>query len=317
MIDKLPLITIGITCYNAQTSIARAIESALAQDWPNFEIIVVDDCSTDNSVSIVEKHKTVHLIQHEINQGPAGARQTILDNAKGQYIAFFDDDDSSHPNRLTAQYERITQYAQQAQKDLIACYASGERIYENGYKVQLDAIGSKADVPVGQAVANRYLFFASSPKLFFGTGTPSCSLMVRTDILKEAGGFDSNFRRVEDVDFAIRLALKGGHFIGCSENLFTQYATIGADKSPEKNKDAEIQLAEKHKNYLKSVGRYYYAKTWPLLRYYHFKGQYAHLGWTLAKLLVRHPVKTSQHFFTTAPKRFMHERRMKKKNSPS
>jgi len=89
----------------------------------------------------------------------------------------------------------------------------------------------------------------------------------------KAGGFDSNFRRVEDIDFAVRLALAGGHFIGSAEPIFIQYATESLDKAPEKNLEAELQLVEKHKDYLQSKNRYIYAKKWPLLRYHHFKGR--------------------------------------------
>ena len=53
--SSLPLITIGITCYNAEKTIRRAVDSALSQDWPNYEVIVVDDGSTDNSLKILRE----------------------------------------------------------------------------------------------------------------------------------------------------------------------------------------------------------------------------------------------------------------------
>jgi len=311
-----PLITIGITCYNAADTIARAIDSGLSQDWPNFEIIVVDDCSTDASVSVIEKcmkdHKNTAMIKHTTNQGPAAARQTILDNAKGDLIAFFDDDDESAPRRIKTQYERIISYEKETSENLIACYVSGERIYPNGYSLKMEAIGSKPRIPNGTLVADRLLFYGPVSNCFFGNGTPTCSLMARRSTFESIGGFDPDFRRVEDVDFAIRLALAGGHFIGCPETLFMQYATTGNDKAPEKNKDAELQLAEKHKEYLQSVGRYIYAKKWPLLRFYHFKGQYLKMITVLCELFLRHPFKTSAHFLHTAPRRFFHERKMNK-----
>lgn len=94
--------------------------------------------------------------------------------------------------------------------------------------------------------------------------------MARKTTFEAVGGFDPTLRRVEDVDFAIRVALANGHFIGCPERLFIQYATNTADKTPEKNCEAEIRLADKYKDYLVSTGKYYYAKKWPLVRYYHF-----------------------------------------------
>lgn len=316
---KNELITIGIPCFNAQDTILRALKSTLNQDWNNKEILVVDDASTDQSVetiqNFIKQHPNVRLIMHKSNAGPAAARQTVLNEAKGSFIAFFDDDDESLPKRLAAQYKHIYSYEEQTGERLIACYASGTRLYPNGYEMNMTAIGAKPEIPYGSAVADRLLFFGGGSKFFYGEGTPTCSLMARKSTFEAVGGFDLDFRRVEDVDFAIRLALAGGHFIGCPEQLFIQHATKAADKAPEKNRDAELQLAKKHKDYLKSVGRYTYAKKWPLLRYHHFKGQYFQMFILLLELIIRHPFKTLSHFFTTVPKRFLHERKMKKRLS--
>lgn len=315
--EHTPLITIGITCYNASGTIGRAIDSAIAQDWSNIEIVIVDDCSTDNSIKIIEdiilKQSQAYLIKHEINKGPAGARQTIIDNAKGEFIAFFDDDDKSLDARVKKQYERITSYESEIGATLIACYISGKRVYPNNYELPLKAIGSKEDVPQGNAMADYLLFYGKKANLFYGAGTPTCALMARKNTFITVGGFDPAFRRVEDVDFAVRLSLAGGHFIGCPENLFIQYATQANDKNPEKNLEAEIQLAQKHKKYLLSVGRYEYAKQWPLIRYYHFIGNHRRMLLTLFALFIKYPIKVSNQFFQTAPRRLLHEIKMKKK----
>ena len=312
-----PLITIGIACYNAGDTVARAVESALAQDWENREIIVVDDKSMDNSVDIVENlaaaHPALRLIRHDTNQGPAAVRQTIIDNAKGGFIAFFDDDDESLPARIKTQYERIISCERETGETLIACYASGKRVYDNGYTVSLNAIGSRPAVPHGTAIADYVLFYGKRPGMFYGAGTPTCALMARKSTFTAAGGFDPAFRRVEDLDFAVRLGLAGGRCIGCPETLFIQHATRGADKSPAKNLEAEIQLAEKHKDYLRSVGRYDYARRWPLVRYHHFTGQHGRMALALLGLFIRAPLKVMRHFFRTAPRRLLHEIRMKKK----
>lgn len=314
-----PLITIGITCYNAAGTIARAIDSALAQDRINFEVIIVDDCSTDGSASVVEiaikNHKNACLLCHEINQGPAAARQAILDHAKGEFVAFFDDDDESLPERIRTQCDQIEAYERETGETLIACYASGKRIYPNGYELLLNAIGSQSIVPHGPAMADSLLFYKRMPGWFYGAGTPTCALMARKSIFDAVGGFDSNFRRVEDIDFAVRLSLAGGHFIGCPEPLFFQHATQAGDKAPAKNLKAEIQLAEKHKSYLQSVGRYEYAKRWPLVRYYHFIGKHTKMLLVLAQLFIRYPVKVTVHFFQTGPRRLAHERRMRKEEA--
>lgn len=310
-----PKVTIGIPCYNAADTIARAIQSAAKQNWKNVEIIIVDDCSSDSSADVAEDaiRAILHarLIRHPRNTGAAGARNTILKEASGEYIAFFDDDDESLPERVTLQVGRLESYTRETGVIHAACYVSGRRVYDNGYTLDMQAVGRKPVIPHGPEMANNILFFKRNPGWCYG-GVPSCALMARKATFEAAGGFDPAFRRIEDLDFAVRLALMGGHFIGCSESLLIQHATSAADKSPEKNLEAETLLAEKYKEYLKSTGRYYYAREWPRLRYYHFRRRYGRLFATLLGLFVRNPVTVAEHFLTTAPKRLIHERKMKK-----
>ncbi len=313
------LVTIGVPCFNAQETIARAIQSAQHQDWPNCEILVVDDCSSDRSVAIIEAliqsiDANIRLIQHSHNQGPAASRNTILKEAKGEFIAFFDDDDEGLPGRITSQVQTLCQYEQQTGASLIACYASGRRYYPNGYEMPLPAIGSQPDgVPHGNALAEYLLIYRKRPDWFYGSGTPTCSLLARASTFAAVGNFDSNLKRVEDADWAIRLALQGGHFIGTTDCLYHQYSTQAADKSYDKNLVAEQQIAQKHRTYLDSINRYYYALHWPKLRYWHFKQQYGAFLWELLRLWIRYPIAISRHLWTTGPQRLRHEQRMNRK----
>lgn len=150
--------------------------------------------------------------------------------------------------------------------------------------------------------------------IFYGAGTPTCALMARREVFRELGGFDATLKRVEDVDFAIRLALAGGCFIGTAENLFLQHSTQGSDKSPDANRSAEIAVAKKHEGYLRSVGRYHYASHWPNLRYYHFKRQYLRFIAQFFLIAVRNPILATSHLLASGPKRLRHERRMNKRN---
>lgn len=309
-----PLITVGICCYNAADTIERAIASALAQTWPNLEVLVVDDASTDDSAArvaaLAERHANLRLIRHAANQGPGQARQTLLDNAAGDFVAMFDDDDESAPERVAVQHARILAYEGETGAELVACYASGERIYDNGYRKQIDAIGSLPQVPQGPAVADYILFYDKRPGWFYGAGTPACALMARRSTLLAVGGFDGSLRRVEDLDLAVRLALAGAHFVGCPERLYRQYATQAPDKSPEMNLRAAQRVVDKHADYLRSVSRYGYARNWPRLRYYHFRREYGRFAVTLLGLMLRAPVKTLSHLLQTGPRRLRHERRM-------
>ncbi len=312
-----PLVTIGICCYNASETISRAINSALNQDWLNLEIIIADDLSTDDSREVVLEaiagKTNAKLITHDNNQGPAGTRNSIIKEAAGEFIAFFDDDDESFSNRVSCQIQYLQNFEERLKTKQIACYASGVRHYENGYKKNLAAIGSKGDeIPNGNKLANYLLLHQKENNWFYGTGTPTCSLMARTETIKNNGSFDPGLRRVEDVDFAIRLAMNGGYFIGTRETLFNQYATEASDKSAEKNLEAEQTLVRKHKQYLTSIGKYYYALHWPKLRYWHFKKNYFKFIIEFLGLFCRHPFSVLPHILATGPRRLIHERKMKK-----
>lgn len=309
------MVTIGITCYNAADTIQRAIESALSQDWPNLEILIVDDNSTDHSVGIINKlinnHAQARLILHNTNNGPAAARNTIINEANGEFIAFFDDDDDSFPNRISAQVKSIINFERRKGVSHVACYASGVRLYSNGYKLELNAIGSQGnEAPYGLGVVDYLLLYRRRPDWFYGTGTPACSLLARRNTFRALGGFDAKLRRVEDGDFAIRLALMGGHFIGTPDYLFVQYSTNAYDKSPEKNLEAELALAFKHREYLDSIGCYYYAAHWPQLRYCHFKRRYVAFLRELLGLFIRYPVAVTFHLLATGPRRLAHEHKI-------
>lgn len=312
-------VTIGITCYNARDTIERAIKSALAQDWPDVEILVVDDASGDGSADLVAEMLDgvdgARLIRHDENGGTGVARNTIVAEASGAFIAFFDDDDESLPGRIAAQVAAIRAVETAYDTHLIACYAGGERRYENGYVKPIPAIGAQGVPPHGPAVADNLLFYRRLPEWFYGSGVPTCALMARTSLFREMDGFDAQLRNIEDVDFAIRLALRGGWFIGTEQSLFIQHATDAPDKSPERKRDAAIAIAEKHRDYLRSVGRYAYARRWPLLRYHHFKRQYGRFFITFLAIFFRNPVAATRHILATGPRRLRHEHLMTRRTT--
>jgi glycosyltransferase involved in cell wall biosynthesis len=318
---NLPLVTIGLTCFNAEDTIGRAITSALVQDWLNIEVVIVDDFSFDGSVAIVEatiaSDQRARLVSHKRNTGPAGARNTLLAEAKGEFIVFFDDDDESLPNRVSTQLKTLIDFESRSGASLVACYAGGIRRYPNGYTKDLPAIGSRGvEIPNGSGLADYLLFYRRKAGWFYGSGVPTCALMARMSTFEVVDGFDTEFKRLEDADFAIRLAFKGGHFVGTKERLFVQYATDSADKSPEKNLEGEQRLAKKNKSYLRSKSRYYYALHWPKLRYWHFNRRYGRFLLEFLGLIFCHPKAVSSHLLTTGPRRLLHEVRMYRKDKP-
>ena len=306
-----PKITVGILCYNAEDTIQRAIESALSQDHKDFEIIVLDDASTDSSLSKVNpfiSNSTIRLIRHQTNKGPGAARNTVINAAKGEFVVFFDDDDVSRPQRLTIQQDTILANEKRFKTSNIACFASGRRIYPNGYTVMAPAIGSAGTSPPnGIGMAKYLLAFVRKKGWFYGAGTPASGLMIKRELLIDVGGFDPTLRRVEDVDLAVRLALSGTYFVGSSEQLLERYMTHANDKSPLSNLAAEQKLVCKYKEFLSTEGLFYHAYNWHELRYRHFNKEYIRFICILVSLFVRNPIRTIFHLFATGPQRIIHE----------
>lgn len=311
-----PLATVGITCFNARDTIARAIASALAQDWPATEIIVVDDVSSDGSRELLREiaaqNASVRVVLRETNGGPASARNEIVRAARGEFIAFFDDDDEALPGRVREQIDALQAAEGSHPSGLIACYAGGVRHYPNGHVKPLPAIGSEGELLYGPAVADYLLFNRRVPGWFYGSGTPTAALLARTSTFRALDGFDERLRRVEDVDLAIRLALRGGAFVGTREPLFVQHATLGSDKTADMNYQAEVALAEKHRPYLKSVGRAYYATRWPRVRYHYFRREYARMGLVALGILIRHPIVGIKHLVASGSARLAHDKKIAK-----
>lgn len=101
------LVSIIMPNYNCAPFIAESIESVFAQTYENWELILIDDHSTDDSVKVIESlmadEKRLMLIKFSKNSGPAIARNRAIEEAKGRYIAFLDSDDKWHPNKLSTQ----------------------------------------------------------------------------------------------------------------------------------------------------------------------------------------------------------------------
>ncbi|MGO3125622.1 MAG: glycosyltransferase family 2 protein [Advenella sp.] len=123
------LISIILPAYNAQDFIASAIESVLEQTYPNLELIVVDDGSTDQTRLIIESYKQkderLLVVSNEQNSGVAYARNTGLRHARGDYIAFIDSDDTWRKEKLLVQHRFMNSLS------VPLSYTAYDR-YENG-----------------------------------------------------------------------------------------------------------------------------------------------------------------------------------------
>lgn len=127
---SIPLVSIITPCYNAQKYIVETIESVLVQTYDNWELIIVDDYSTDGSIEIVKsyiaKDSKIKLICNNENIGVSKSRNIAIRKAKGKYIAFLDSDDTWLPQKLKKQILVMEE------ENILLSYSDYETIDENG-----------------------------------------------------------------------------------------------------------------------------------------------------------------------------------------
>ena len=286
-----PLITIAITCYNAEDTIQRAVESALNQTWRNREIVIVDDGSTDRSRTILREmeqaHPELRVITHEENRGLPSALNTVLSEARGVFVALLDDDDASVPSRVVRQYRRIVEYEARHPGATILCYSNRDVVEAGNQDPSMRRLGiGRGPVePYGPQVADYVLGLFRGDERHCWGAFGSCTLMARTQALRDLGSFDGRFRRCAELDLAVRAALAGAHFVSVDAPLVTQYLTPTADKAGDVRLRYRLLLVKKHRAYLKEKRCYAGAWCYTHARF-HRSRQERWLLWYLAALIL-------------------------------
>ncbi|WP_293789521.1 glycosyltransferase family 2 protein [uncultured Pedobacter sp.] len=170
-----------VTCYNREKEIARSIQSILDQTFQNFEILLIDDCSTDHSVKIVESFNSskIRIIHHEFNKGQNAALNTGVNNASYDFLAFLDSDDTWLPNYLQEMQQTYLKHP-----DAAFAYCS----LVNGPIWTLEGADKYPDI------------------LNQGFLSSMISITARKSVVKGINGFDLRYKICQDDDFCFRLA---------------------------------------------------------------------------------------------------------------
>jgi glycosyltransferase involved in cell wall biosynthesis len=206
-----PTVSVITPTYNHAEELPRAINSVLAQTFEDFEYIVVNDASTDDTESVVDSYddERILYIRHEENMGGSAARNTGIEQARGRYIAFLDADDEWLPEKLAAQVECL----EERTEDWVAVYCDvvSERRGTDKYVRQavnqaLRVIGLTSPEPNARCGGERLVREILTKRLSIGGGT---TLMVRTETARHINGFDAAFYRHQDLEFLVRVLKQG------------------------------------------------------------------------------------------------------------
>jgi glycosyltransferase involved in cell wall biosynthesis len=186
-----PLISIVVPAYNAERTILETIASVQQQTFSDFEIIIINDGSTDRTLELVQEiqDERVKIFSYE-NGGLPVARNRGISHAKGEFIAFIDADDMWTSDKLELQLARLQQYPEAG-----VAYSWSRFVNEQG--------------ELSYAVDDRHIEGNVYEKLllnnFLNNGS---SLLVRREAIDSAGEFDPTLKSCEDWDFYLRLAAK-------------------------------------------------------------------------------------------------------------
>ncbi|MCR9981985.1 glycosyltransferase [Vibrio alginolyticus] len=213
MISKCK-VSVVIPVYNRANTVLPAINSVLQQSYSDIELIIVDDCSSDDSVEVIKKIKDnrVKLVELKVNVGACEARNIGITHSTGRLIAFNDSDDLWHSNKLEKQISCLMN----KKADVVFC--SYQRVCESGTKV----------FPKKKISGNFVKYNAFLKHSLASTQTLLCKREVF-----EKEMFDSQILRFQDWEFMLRVSKLGTDIFFMDEvlvDVYLQENSISKDK---------------------------------------------------------------------------------------
>lgn len=190
----MPLVSVVIPVYNGERFLRESLESVFAQSFLDYEIVCVDDGSTDGSCALLKQYGARLRVIQQVNAGQSAARNAGVEIAAGRFVAFLDQDDRWYPTKLAQQVAELT-----ARPDVTMVHCNYDRMDGEGRVlvagVALVERESALASPLGRLIGEALVF-------------PS-AMMVRRDVFQRVGGFDPELRGFEDFDLMARLKQLG------------------------------------------------------------------------------------------------------------
>ena len=235
----MPKISIVLPCHNGEKFLRQSLDSIMGQTMQDWELIIVDDCSSDNSASIADEYaardKRIRVIRNKINKKLPGALNVGFDAARGEYLTWTSDDNISKPQWLAVLSEHLDNHPD---ADMVC--AGMDMINEDGAIYDIfHRSGDKSEI--------RELAYKCNVGAAF---------MYRREIAERVGGYDEIMFCAEDYDYWVRIAL-AGNIDYISDNIY-QYRenaqSLTATQKPRVlAKTAAIQQKYK-KEWIKKLG---------------------------------------------------------------
>jgi glycosyltransferase involved in cell wall biosynthesis len=229
-------ISVIIPTYNRSHLIKDAVESVLSQTYQDFELIIIDDGSTDNTREVLAEYGERLQYIYQENQGRSAARNHGINLAKGEYIAFLDSDDVWFPDKLARQVPIL----ESAPDNVVLVHGYKCIVDKNlqpipGWELKLRKLYTLAER--GEETYENYLH---SNCIFTST------ILARKAAIIEISGYDTSTQGVEDLDFYLRLLLLNYNFAFISEPPLIKYRWHGDNTNQLSSNYSYLQVYEKH-----------------------------------------------------------------------
>ena len=237
---KEPTVSIILPTYNRAYILRQSIGSVLSQSFTDFELLIIDDCSTDDTSSIVSSinDSRITYLKTPVNSGAAAARNYGISLAQGKYIAFEDSDDMWLNNKLELQLNLMEENPE--------CGFSYHKIYydmgKNNHGQNLFVILPDEKIPYAQKNGDIFT------QLLYDNLVGCPTMLIRHDALSAIGTFDTELKALEDYDLAIRLAKKYPALFIDEVLVSSTFSTTGVSGSPINYLTASCMILYKYKN---------------------------------------------------------------------
>ncbi len=222
-----PKISVIMPSYNHRDYVGEAIKTVLAQDFQDFEFLIADDCSKDDSVEVIKKYEDPRIKHFFLKQnvGPTQILKMLIENAQGEYIALINSDDLWHKDKLSKQIQVL-----ENDKNLAACFTWADFVDENG-KIISENSNENVNIFIEKnKTRSQWLNW------FFHNGNCLChpSVLIRKSVYSDIGFYNDMYRQLPDFEYWVRLTLKYSFYI-IEEVLTDHRRTTGENTNTSAN----------------------------------------------------------------------------------